>query len=276
MSDRVRVGVARSVGVTRLPTHMVDAAVTLARLERFCRALGGRLGLVAEPVQTRSYAELVQKLDDCEVDVAWLPPVVALHATQVGLALPLLAPIRGASSSFHTALFARAASELRGVDDLSGARVAWVDRESAAGYAVVRAALRAQGHDLARLFSRESFEGSHQAVVQSVSDGTADVGATYLHRGAGGALVSAGWGDAEMRVVFEHGPIPADVVAASVELEPALASRVVGALLDTPPSELRGAARELFEAEGFVRVDAAHLGPLASLIDHFDDRRGDR
>ena len=271
MGERVRVGVARGVGVTRLPMHMVDAAVTLVHLERFCRALGQRVGVSADPVQTRSYADLVQKLDASELELAWLPPVVALHATRVGLAVPLLAPIRSGSPSFYTALFARASSDIRSEADLAGVRVAWVDRESAAGYTVVRAALRAEGHDLARLFASESFEGSHQAVVQAVVDGTADVGATYLHRDANGAVVGAGWGDAAVRPVFEHGPIPADVLAASAELEPALAERMAEALLEPPVSELRAAACALFEAEGFVRVDAGHLAPLEALSQHFDD-----
>lgn len=276
MGDRVRFGVARSVGVTRLPVRMVDAAVTLARLERLCRALGQGLGTTVEPVQTRSYAELLKTLDDGAIELAWLPPVVALHAQQVGLGAPLLAPVRGGSATFHTALFVRDASAVQSDADLAGARVAWVDRESAAGYAVVRAALRAKGHDLGRLFASESFEGSHQAVVQAVMDGTADVGATYLHRAPGGAVRSAGWGDAAMRSVFEHGPIPADVLATAADCEPKLAARVAAALLDTARSEARVAACELFEATGFVRAGAEHLAPLAALIEHFDDAGGFR
>ena len=272
MIDNLRVGVARGVGVTRLPTHMVDAAVTLAHLERFCRAASQALGTTVEPVQTRSYTELLRKLDECEIDLGWLPPVVALHAQQVGLASPVLAPVRGGSSTFHAVLFARASSSIHGPTHLDGKRVAWVDRESAAGYAVIRAALRATGHDPARLFAAESFEGSHQAVVQAVMDGTADVGATYLHRDERGQLASAGWGSADARAVFEHGPIPADVLAASAEADPAVVARIVDAVLAA--SELHAAACELFEAESFVRVGSGHLDPLRALVDHFDDAVG--
>ncbi|MFO0568449.1 MAG: PhnD/SsuA/transferrin family substrate-binding protein [Polyangiaceae bacterium] len=271
MVERIRVGAARTVGVTRPHAHLVDAAVTLAHLERFAKALGARLGLGVEAVQTRSYEQLVQTLDAGELELGWLPPVVALRAVSIGLATPVVAPLRGGSATFHAALFAKRGSKLKTDQHLAGARVAWVDRASAAGYAVVRAALRARGHDPARMFSVETFEGSHQAVVRAVLDGTADVGATYVHRDSRGALVNPGWGDADVELVFEHGPVPSDVLAASLDLEPELVERIRSVLLDESDRELAPAARELFEAEGFVRVSDDHFAPLAALVHHFDD-----
>lgn len=253
-----------------MPMHMVDAAVSLARLERLSRALGRVLGLPVEPVQTRSYERLAHSLDAGEIELAWLPPIAALRAARAGRAAPLVAPLRGGSASIHTALFALSSSKLTVESELGGARVAWVDRASAAGYAVVRAALRARGHELTKLFASESFEGSHQAVVQAVVEGTADVGATYVHRDAAGVMLSAGWGETPARIVFAHGPIPADVLAASTELEPAVALAIKSALIESKDEELTAAARELFEAEGFVGVDASHLEPLDAIIDHFD------
>jgi ABC-type phosphate/phosphonate transport system substrate-binding protein len=266
----VRVGVARSVGVTRVPAHMYDAAVTLARLERFCGALQASTGLVATPVQTRSYAELEAALGAREVELAWLPPFVALHCCELGLATPLLAPVRGESSTFYAALFVRKQAKLAGADDLAGTRAAWVDRASAAGYVVVRAALRRLGLDPDRLFTSQSFEGSHQAVVQAVLEGTADVGATYLHRGPWGALQHAGWGNQPVRPIFEHGPIPADVLAAARGVDAEIAALVARALVSNADADLGAAARELFEATRFVRIDAAHLAPLAELVSHLD------
>lgn len=271
MNAKVRIGVARSVGVTRLPLRMVDAAVTLAHLERFCHALERTLGITAEPLQTRSYSELVKAFAERELDLAWLPPVVALEASNQGLARPLVAPVRGGASTFHAALFSPSKSRLERVADIAGARVAWVDRESAAGYVVVRAALRAEAHDLARMFSAETFHGSHQAVVQAVVDGTADVGATYLHRDERGALLRAGWGSHDMRPVFEHGPIPSDVLAAASGIERELAQRVADELCASTSSHLLGAARLLFEADRFARVDRDHLATLAPLLSHIDD-----
>ncbi|MFO0572238.1 MAG: PhnD/SsuA/transferrin family substrate-binding protein [Polyangiaceae bacterium] len=194
----IKIGVARSVGVTLVPARMYDAAVSLARLESFCGALGTKLGVRVSPVQTRSYAELSLPMDRGDVDFAWLPPFVAFKAVRSGKARPLLAPVRGGSTSFFAALFVAQSSKLQSASELAGSRAAWVDRESAAGYRVVRAALKAQGYQLDGLFVYESFEGSHQAVVQAVMEGTADVGATYVHRDPNRQLLFAGWGDAEL------------------------------------------------------------------------------
>lgn len=271
MSPMIRVGASRSVGVTELPAKMVDAAVSLARLESFCGALGRKLGLRAVPLQARTYAELAALVDSGEVDFAWLPPWVALRALQRGRAAPLLAPVRRGETSFVAALFVPESSPLWVLEDLRQARVAWVDRTSAAGYIAVRAALRAEGTDLLALFGRETFEGSHQAVVQAVMGGTADVGATYVHRASDGSLLQAGWGPARARSIFEHGPIPADVFSASAQVAQVIVTAVTRALSSEIDPELGRAARELFEAERLEPIPETHLAPLERLIAHLDE-----
>src|SRR6185436_3814664 len=110
------------------------------------------------------------------VDIAWLPPVIAQRAAARGRTIPIALPIRGGTSSFHSALFTRAGSRLRSSQDLERVRAAWVDRQSAAGYLVIRAQIRAQGVNLERAFASEVFLGSHEAVVKAVSAGDVDVG----------------------------------------------------------------------------------------------------
>ena len=251
--------------MTLVPARMYDAAVSLARLESFCDALGAKLGVPVSPVQTRSYAELTLLMDRSDVDFAWLPPFVAFKAVRAGKAAALLTPERGGSTSFFASLFVTRESKLQSISDLQGTRVAWVDRESAAGYRVVRAALRAQGTELDGLFVYESFEGSHQAVVQAVMEGTADVGATYVHRDPNGQLLFAGWGDAEARSIFEHGPIPADVLAVTPKVAGVVVDSVVRALVSGEDAELAHATREMFEADRLVPTDAEHFASLWQL-----------
>jgi phosphonate transport system substrate-binding protein len=211
------------------------------------------------------------RLDAEEVELAWLPPLLAFQAMKHAKALPLLAPVRGGTMSFFAALFVPDGAPLESVIDLRGHRVAWVDRASASGYAVVRAALRASGADLTRLFGRETFEGSHRAVVHAVLGGTADVGATYVHRGADGRLLQSGWGDAKARPIFEHGPIPADVLSVAPRVADVIVKAILKAVLVSRDADLMRATREMFEAERLEPVGREHLASLEPLFAHLEE-----
>jgi phosphonate transport system substrate-binding protein len=152
-----------------------------------------------------------------------------------------------------------------------GARAAWVDRESAAGYLVIRAALRARGLGFERAFKEEKFYGSHDAVVRAVLHGEADVGATYVHVLPDDSIGKAGWGAADVKVLARYGPIPADVIAASSSLPGDQVRAVQAALTNPKERTLLTAAKRLLEADGFVEAESTHLRPLDALLRFLDD-----
>src|SRR5690606_3777649 len=238
----------------------------------FCAALADATGLPAVAHAASDYPDLLQALRAGQVDIAWLPPVVALRAASTGRALPIALPVRRGVSSFYSALFARSESPYRRPADLLGVRAAWVNAQSASGYLVIRAALRAQGVDLARAVAEEKFVGSHAAVVRAVLDDQADVGATFLHHDpAGGGVWRAGWGNQEVSVIARVGPIPADVLAAGVHVPVARIRPVQEALTGNAHPRLVAAGSLLLEADGFVAAQSAHLAPLEKLLGFLED-----
>ncbi|HVY44332.1 MAG TPA: PhnD/SsuA/transferrin family substrate-binding protein [Minicystis sp.] len=247
-----------------------DEDARRADLEALCEALAAELGLVVTGQTFGHYAELLDAMHAGAVDVAWLPPVVALRAAARGRTLPIALPVRGGASSFHGALFARRSFGPSSAKELRAARVAWVDRQSAAGYLVIRAGLRADGVDLARAFGDEAFLGSHDAVVGAVLAGAVDVGATFAYvDGARGPVRRAAWGKADVKVLALAGPIPADVIAASIRVPVALIRRVQRALAEAEP--VRRAAGSLFGADGFIDARPEHLDALQKLLAHLAD-----
>ncbi len=268
MSDKalVRVGVAAATASGAQVRQDLEA-----RLKAFCVALSATLGVEVESHAAADYPSLLDAMNAGRVDVAWLPPVLALRAASAGRALPIALPVRGGVSSFHSALFTRADSTLRRPADLHGVRAAWVDRNSASGYLVIRASLRAQGVEPTEAFGTESFTGSHEGVVKAVLAGDADVGATFMHHREGNGVWRAGWGDANMHVVARVGPIPADVVAAGIHMPVARIREVQRVLTEGGHPELLSAARALLEADSFVKAESAHLSPLEELLDFLED-----
>ncbi len=268
---RIRVGIALPAlpPNTRLPAAAI--ASVRVKLGVFCRALADATAATAEPHTFPDYAALLGAMTRGDLELAWLPPLIAARAAAAQTIVPVVVPVRAEDAWYHSALFSRAASPVRKLEDLRGVTAAWVDPESMAGYSVVRATLRMRGIDLAAAFARQSFVGAHEAVVQAVLSGAADVGATFVHLAQDGRTVlRAGWGTAAVNVILLAGPIPGDVLAAGKNVSAAVVDAVRGALTGQVREELRGAALALLEADRFVEADAGRLAALAKLLDHLD------
>ena len=189
-----------------------------------------------------------------------------------GLAIPFALPVRGGVTSYSTALFVRDDSPLQSVDDIAGVRAAWVDRQSASGYLLIRARLRELGVDLERAVAADRFTGSHEEVAQAVLDGSADVGASYVHLDPDDDHpLRAAWGDAPVRVLAHAGPIPADVIARSRRLDDKAQRRIEHALVSSQSPRLRDASRVLLGADGFTLPRPGHLDAVAALLPRLDD-----
>jgi phosphonate transport system substrate-binding protein len=256
---RVRVGVTLMSSCTRL------------HLDAFCNALSDASGLNVTGVGVWYNSRLMEALDVGDVDIAWLPPILAAQAVHDGRATPIAIPVRSGVSSYSAALFAAEASPLRGVEDLSNARAAWVDRQSASGYLLIRAHLRAAGVNLDRAFAENRFMGSHEEVVRAVVEGAADVGATFVYLDAKrGVPKRSGWGRERVRVLAHAGPIPADVLAASARFPSRDARVVQELLLNRSHAGLCAATAELLGTEVFAPPVSSHLEALTALLPSLD------
>ncbi|HSN96648.1 MAG TPA: PhnD/SsuA/transferrin family substrate-binding protein [Candidatus Nanopelagicales bacterium] len=241
-------------------------------LDRFCAALGEATGYPVTTLDLADYGDLVDAMQAGDVDIAWLPPVIALRATSRGRAVPIALPMRGGAAFYATALFTRPDSPLHDLAALRGVRAAWVDPQSAAGYLVIRASLRQRGIDPARAFSRETFYGSHTAVGKAVLSGEADVGASFVHLDPRRSRPRrSGWGDTPVRMLATAGPIPNDMIAATIRT-PVEKIRAVQRALIRPSEDLRAASAALLGAEGFVEASSEHLSPIQDLVDHLEIR----
>lgn len=259
----IRFGVVRSVA-----DDDVDD-----RLSTFTDCLARALGRPVQPFIASTYDEAVTAFEERVVDAAWLPPLPALRGIVKGVLTPVAVPVRAGGRGFHAVLFSRRGTPFDSATRLMGARAAWVDPGSAAGYLVIRAALASRGVGAGTTFNAETFLGTHDAVVRAVLDGQADVGATFLRDGAGGRGTQAGWtpirgAAARVRVLLRAGPIPDDVVAVSTRLPATFAEAFQRPLIDEEVApEAHAAACALFAAERFAPPVHRHLDPLARMLE---------
>lgn len=242
-----------------------------AQIDAFCQALASRIGIAVTAQGYSDYRALLSAVNRADADLAWLPPLVALRSASAGRTLPIVLPVRNGAAWYASALFTRTGSGVASVHDLMGARVAWVDPQSTSGYLVIRAWMRSQKLNFGYAFGQESFLGSHEAVVDAVLSGKADVGATYAHLESDLQHVrSAAWGNAQVQLVALAGPIPNDVLSASIRL-PVSTIRTIRDALVRQDDALRAASSTLFQCEGFIAAETEHMSPLMKVLKHLDD-----
>jgi phosphate/phosphite/phosphonate ABC transporter binding protein len=235
---------------------------------RFSRLLTLRLTREVRPVVLGDYSMLVDCLVDGEIDFAWTPPTAFASAAERGAGL-LAKMVRAGQTTYRAALITRADSSIQEVADLRGKEVAWVDRDSASGYLFPMAELRRVLGDPDTALGEQHFLGSHRAVCDSVANGWAQAGATFVNRTDDGTILSSSWGDhlgeraSSVRPIWVSRPIPADGIAHRPFLPPESVAELSNALIDLSSTEEgRATIHEIFHAERFVAADVADYDDL--------------
>lgn len=251
---------------------VVDNSAFRSNLGRVCKALGYYLGTTVEGRPIATYPRLVTLLEQAQIDAAWVPPVVAMDCDAKRIAIPRIAMVRQQETTYYAALFTREDSGIRTLADLKQVRAAWVSPDSASGYLVPLASVRARGVSLTKAFREHVFAGSHEAAAQMVADGTADVGANFAHfvPGQMRAPVSSGWMeagiDAAFRIIAVAGPIPTDVIVMHRTLAIEHQEDLIAAFRWVRERPEAADAHAIFRCDGLHACDDSHLRGLRKLI----------
>ncbi len=269
MADQLAVGIALTTNPDR----------SRELLDEFCGALARVTGMNVTAHGMWHYHHLLEALAVRELDLVWLPPLLALRATARAGCIPLAVPVRHGLSTYSSTLFTHPESQIRSIADLQGVGAAWVDRQSAAGYLVMRAWLRSKQVDLNAAFAHEKFLGTHDAVAAAVLDGEVDVGATFAHFDpdadpTAARPAAAGWGDAAVHIIGSAGPIPSDIIAANRHLPKEARNVVQRALVELADPDLATAARQLLRADSFIAPTKKHLDAIKEILDNLEESPG--
>jgi phosphonate transport system substrate-binding protein len=125
------------------------------------------------------YGNIIQRIKEQQIDAAFLGSFTgALAISQLGVE-PLARPINmDDTSTYFGQVFVRKDSGIKTVADMQGKSLALVERATTAGYVFPLAWLKQNGvDDIATYFSTHQFYGSHDATIDAVLKGQADVGA---------------------------------------------------------------------------------------------------
>lgn len=222
---------ARDLVVSLVPAENNEDMIR--RFEPMRAYLERKLGERVKMFAATDYTGVIEAMRKKRVDIAWYGPMSYLLAEQEAGAEAFAVGIRAGSTShtYKTLIVARCGNGVRGLKDLEGRSVAFVDPASTSGGLVPTHMIkRATGRMPQEFFGKFVYAGSHDAAELAVKNGTVDAAAdndiTYnrmLEKG----LISR---DTNC-VVAESAPIPGPPLAYRGDLPAELKQRIAAAVL---------------------------------------------
>ncbi len=212
-----------------------------------------RLGIMIEPVPYDSYAEIVAAVVRHDGDLALLAPLsyVLAKEDEPGLT-PLVQTLSEGKTSYSAYLFVERDSPYRSLQDLQGARVAFVDERSTSGFLFPYAQLLDAGLDPERDLAQALFLGDHVSALRAVAEGRADAAASYADvlDWAGEVAMEEGWEMPEFRLLGNAGRIPMDTLCAGPAVGESVKRTLRDELLRTNTTTAAG--RAFFASSGRI------------------------
>ncbi len=179
--------------------------------------LSEQTGDVITPVITRDYNEMILRLEDRSVDIAWLNPLNYLKLKQRLPSLQYIATYMEFNANageiipfYHSYIITTRQSGITSLDQARGKLFAFTDVGSTSGYAYPAVILRRQGIVPDSYFQKVFFLKRHDRVIEALVAGSVDVGA--VSDGTYHAAVQK-HGDI-FRILAESDPIPLDAIVA--------------------------------------------------------------
>jgi phosphonate transport system substrate-binding protein len=253
MADTVKIGV--------FPSN--DPAKLQAVMDVLAEYLAENTGDTVEVLVTRDYEELVTRLFDHTVDLAWIN---TLNYVLVKNALPGVRYMttymeRNQTTGnilpyYQSYIVTLKDSGIANLKDAKGKRFAFTDMGSTSGYAYPNLLLRKRGIDAHTYFQKVFFLKKHDRVVQALLAGSIDLGAM-----SDGAYFAAKRTHGErFAILAKSEPIPLDAIVAAEGFPQHKAAAYRKALESMPPDHaFCKAMREVlgWSAAGFeTRGDA--------------------
>lgn len=246
--------------------HTLRVGYVLARdrirHEDFAAGLEAALARPVRLLRYARYADLSEAMVQGFIDLGWLPPAVYVGARRAGSVRAVAVVERAGADRYRSALLARPGA-VPSYRELRGARAAWVDPWSAAGYLMPRGLIAAQGLDPSRVLSSERFCGSYDAALDALVARTADLTGGFCSVDGSGEITHRSWSTAvSVRVLEVSPPIPSDVLCTTASLAAPESASIERALLGPGGAHVAAA----LGGSGLAPSDPAHYDALERAI----------
>ncbi len=262
----------------------------LARYDGFQQLLQERLGIPVKLYPAADYAGVMQAMAAGQLDLAEFSPSAFAGAWLDCKCIdPTVVPQEKDGSIFYiSVMVTRKDSGITSLAQMKGHSLAWADPNSASGYLIPSATLKAQGIDLAdgAYFSRTGFAGGHEQGIIAVLNKQYDAAVTWtsgqgdiaqgFSRGALRGMVDRGMLKmSDVNIIWKSGKIPNGPWGLRASLPASLKAAFTDFMLDLPKSH-KDIYDQVEQGSG-VGYERATLDLYKDIIDlRENERRGNR
>lgn len=198
-------------------------------LEEVCETLD----LKARTIILKDYDALIDSIASGIIDIGWFSPFAYINAKKKSNIEPLVSPKVNGKDFYNGYIITLKNNDINSLKDLKKKHFGYVDVNSASGYLYANHVLEINGIKPKRDFSKYSFLGSHDNVIQSVLSGEIDAGATYDE--AFERMKDEGYPMEKLEIIGKSADIPKDAIAASNVLSDELKNRLKEAFVNYSP-----------------------------------------
>jgi phosphonate transport system substrate-binding protein len=159
-----------------------NEADRMGRYGGYARLIEETFGVPVRLFQAADYSGVVQAFAGRHIEMASMSPAAyaASWMESNGNVEPILVTQEAdGSTSYIAAMYVRADSGITTLEQMRGRSMAWADPNSASGFLIPRAALRAAGINPETFFGRTGFAGGHEQAIVAVLGRQFDGGVTW-------------------------------------------------------------------------------------------------
>ncbi len=230
--------------------------------------LSQRTGVTVEFTVLSDYSHLVDAFAQQNVDGAFFGSFTAVAAMQKLGVVPLARPVNlDGESTYHSHIYTRKDSGIKNVADMKGARFAFVDKATTAGYVFPMAHLKEHGvSDIDNYFSSYTFEGRHDLALKAVLHKRAEVGACKntifdAEKKKNPRIAE------EIVILAQSAKVPSNGLCVRKDLDSAVKDRLQTALLNLHKTPVGQAVLKKLGALSFVETTADDYQPVLDLVE---------
>lgn len=222
-----------------------------------------KTGVTVEFTILSRYGNIIDSFTSEKMDGAFFGSFTgALAIRKLGV-VPLARPVNpDGTSTYHGYLFVRKDSGIKGVKEMKGKTMVYVDKTTSAGYLFPLAYLKENGvKDPEHFFGTTFFSGSHDAAISAVLNRKADVGAAkhsiYEKMRKNGPRL-----DRELTVLAESARMPSNGLCVRKDLDEVLKKKLTNILLNLHRESDGKRVLQQFGALRFIETTAADYQPV--------------
>lgn len=228
--------------------------------------LSKKAGITVEFTILSRYGNIIESFSTEKMDGAFFGSFTGAMAIQKLGVIPLARPVNPDNSSTYKGyLFVRKDSGIKGIKDMKGKKMAFVEKATTAGYVFPLAWLKDNGiSSIDGFFSEYYFTGSHDAAVLAVLNKKADIGAAK-HSIYDRVRKEEPRVDRELAILAQSPEVPSNGLCVRKDLDLQIMAALKNALLSLHNEPEGKAVLEKFGALRFIETTAKDYQPVLDM-----------